>query len=292
MKKKSLRIRQNVKKFLQTFLVLIIFAIPLFTTGKWLSSIFAGGSDTRKVMAVAPLNERSVNTQSIRPFEEPVVSITFDDGWESIYSGAVPIMQKHGITSTQYIITGTYDDPAYMSLSQLHSLKKAGTEISSHTVSHKDMTSLTDIELEYELKSSKISLEKDFGTTKDFTSPLGAYNTRTIQAVKKYYRSHKNAEGDPAANGMQAINVEDSFNVFNIVSYSIRSTTTDQDIEKLLQLAAAHNAWLVLTYHQVDSSELLYAVTPEVFERHMNIVSKSPLKSAPVGEFINAWELR
>jgi peptidoglycan/xylan/chitin deacetylase (PgdA/CDA1 family) len=289
MKRKFLNTTRKLKKSVQSLVVLAIFIAPMYTTAKWVAKAYSSGQDLRKVVSITPSNVRSVDTYTgtIRPFQEPIISITFDDGWESVYTNAVPIMQKYGITSTQYIISGSLDNQSYMSKEQILSLKTAGTEIAAHTVSHKDLTTLTDQELDAELKGSKTTLEAYFGPMKEFTSPLGAYNARTLAAIHNYYRSHKNAEGDPAADELEAINIADDFNPYSIKSYSIRATTTDNDIKKLIQSAIAHNGWLVLTYHQVDSSSSVYSVTPETFSRQIGIVADSTLRSATIGTVLD-----
>src|SRR5665647_925886 len=39
-------------------------------------------------------------------FNEGMVTLTFDDGWRSIHDNALPLMNKYGIVSTQYLVSG------------------------------------------------------------------------------------------------------------------------------------------------------------------------------------------
>jgi hypothetical protein len=77
----------------------------------------------------------------------------------------------------------------------------------------------------------------------------------------------------------------------NFVSYSIRSTTTINDLDRLVKAAQEHNGWLVLTYHQVDNSGEEYSVTPEVFKQQMDYLSMVNIRSATVGQVMDALAL-
>lgn len=281
---KRKRLHQKIAEGLVSIFVLAVFIVPLFMTAKWAGSFFID-NDPRKVQPAVTFQAREIDktNQTLKPFEEPIVTIAFDDGWESVYIHAFPVMQSHGIYSTQFIITNTFNDPAYMSIKQIRSMKQAGHEIASHTVSHPDLTKLSHDQLVDELKNSREALVKEFGPIRDFTTPLGALNAATIKEVAKYYRSQKNAEGYISADGLGAINIKKGFNPLNYKSYSVRKSTSLEDIEKLLIANQKNKGWLILTYHQVDDSGAEYSVTPAVFREHMRMVSTSRNRSATVG---------
>lgn len=274
-----------------TFLVLCIFVFPAYATGKWLYGA-ATGTDPRKVQDLAAFRTRHADktNEPIRPFEEPVLTITFDDGWESVYANALPVMQEYGITSTQYIIPGEFRNPAYLSKAQVHSLQKAGHEIGSHTVSHKNLTEISGEQLAFEIATSKEMLEKDFGPTKDFASPLGAQNDTSTAVVKKHYRSQRNTKGDPKVVGPEDVNTRDNYNQYDIIAYTVRLNTTLADITNLIEYAKANNAWLVLTYHQVDHSKAGYSVTPKQFKEQMRLIWNQDIRTQTMGQVLDAIE--
>lgn len=289
-KKKRNNTRQKIVKTLVSVFILATFIIPTALTVNWLVGA-ADMRDPRKVVTVQPLQTRTPDQSSsaLKPFDQPLVSVTFDDGWESVYTQALSIMQEDGIASTQYIISDVFDNYQYMSKAQIHSMQQAGHEIGSHTVSHADLTTLDDTELGHELLDSKNTLKSEFNTPiKDFTSPYGSYNKHTLETIGKYYRSQKNAEGDPDANELEAINIRDSFDPLNIKSYSVRQNTSLEDIQKLIKAAKENNGWLVLTYHQVDSSKETFSVTPENFKQQMQLISKSNLRAPTLGKVLDA----
>ncbi|MDB5163479.1 MAG: polysaccharide deacetylase [Candidatus Saccharibacteria bacterium] len=291
MSKKKRQAHQKIAKTIMSVFVLAVVLLPLFTSFQFVKGL-AGDKDPRKTTQVAALQPRTIDqtAQPLAPFAEPVVTITFDDGWESVYTKALPVLQTNGFHTTHYIITDTFSNHGYMSLAQLHSLQSAGHDIAAHTISHADLTMLDDQQLKHELYDSQQLLDKEFGVKiTDFTSPYGAYNAHTLNFISKYYRSQKNAEGDPASSELEAINTKANFDPMNFVSYSIRKNTKLQDIQKLLDAARTHNGWLVLTYHQIDSSNEEFAVTPDQFAQQMKLIGNSPLRSATVNQVINAY---
>jgi peptidoglycan/xylan/chitin deacetylase (PgdA/CDA1 family) len=251
----------------------------------------ASNRDPRKVAVVQALHIRAADqtTEALKPFDQPLISVTFDDGWESVYTEALPVMQENGIATTQYIITDVFDNYQYMSLAQLHSMQDAGHEIGSHTVSHADLTTLDETKLGHELLDSKKLLQNEFkAPVNDFTSPYGSYNKHTLETIGNYYRSQKNAEGDPDANELEAINIRNSFDPLNIKSYSVRQNTTLDDIQKLIKAAKENNGWLVLTYHQIDTSNETFSVSPEHFKQQMQLISGSDVRTPTLGKVLDS----
>ncbi len=280
--------RKIIAKSLVSVLVLAVFVIPMLLSIRWVSGLI-NSRDQRQVVYVEPLKVRQIDqtTQPLKPLAEPLISISFDDGWGSVYSEALPVLQTSGFATTQYIISGILNNRSYMSVDQVKSMQKAGHEVAGHTINHVDLTMLDDEQLTRQLADSKQALEKDFGPIRDFTSPYGAYNSYTLKQISKYYRSQKNAEGDPAANDLEAINVSSSSDPLNFVSYSVRKTTILDDLKRLVTAAQTHNGWLVLTYHQIDYSGETFSVTPEDFKQQMDYLSKVNIRSATVGQVMD-----
>lgn len=284
-------LRQKTSKTLVSLLLLAVFLAPGVLSVKWAVGVFAA-RDPRKIEHIPAMQVRDADKTGtpIKPFDEPIITVSFDDGWESVYTKGLPVLQKNGIRTTQYVITDVYNNPSYMSIAQLKSMQASGHEIASHTISHPDLTQLDDKQLMRELVESQSSLEKQFGPIKDFTSPYGAYNAHTLSLIGKYYRSQKNAEGDPAANELEAINIRSSFNPLNIKSYSVRNNTTLYDLTKLIKSAQANNGWLILTYHQIDYSGETFSVNPDEFASQMALLFNTNTRSATIGQVMDAWQ--
>jgi len=192
-------------------------------------------------------DDLSLSTYSTVGFQRPVISLTFDDGWESYYKNGVPILNKYGFTSTDYIISGYLGDADYMTKAQVKQLYTMGHEIGSHTVDHPDLTSLSATKLNTELKNSQSTLQTVIGApVTDFASPYGAYNQTVLNNIKQYYSSHRSVD--------TGFNAKSNFDVYDIKVQNMVSTTTLAQVQSWVQQAQASNTWLVLVYHQVDSS--------------------------------------
>lgn len=76
---------------------------------------------------------------AVVPVQAGMVTLVFDDGLESVYQYAFPILAKEGLPATVGIIAGRVGvgDQDFMTESQLHTLAKAGWEIASHSLTHK-----------------------------------------------------------------------------------------------------------------------------------------------------------
>lgn len=118
---------------------------------------------------------------------KPIV-ITFDDGWSDVLHRASPVLSRLGMRATAYVITGrtTNGDRAFLTWRQLQALERRGIEIGSHTVTHADLTSLSDREALRELVQSRRALERRLGhRVQWFAYPFGAYDHRTERLVRR-----------------------------------------------------------------------------------------------------------
>ncbi len=114
------------------------------------------------------------------------IRICFDDGYESIFSNAFPIMEEYGIKGIVFPVTGyigKYNDwdinfrinrARHLNISQIRILSDAGWEIGSHGHLHRAYSKLTNEERILDLNKSKILLEGIVGKSiYSFCPPFG-----------------------------------------------------------------------------------------------------------------------
>lgn len=91
------------------------------------------------------------------------VMVTFDDGFDTDYIVALPILQKYGLKSIHFITTDYIGNKGYMTWVQIQGLKEKGFSIQSHTKSHNLLTRLSEEEIRQELLSSKDIIVRETG---------------------------------------------------------------------------------------------------------------------------------
>ncbi len=91
----------------------------------------ATSSTTTTSTQNAPLTSTKFNTSTDGNLASDPAIITFDDGYESAYTIAYPIMKQYGIVGTVYVITELVGEPGYLTLSKLTELHNAGSRSNS-----------------------------------------------------------------------------------------------------------------------------------------------------------------
>src|SRR5919109_1954588 len=77
---------------------------------------------------------RAIKEGALLP-PKPVL-LTFDDGSETTYTTALPIMQRYKFTGASYIVYNYVGITHHMNIEQIRALYSAGWEIGSHALSH------------------------------------------------------------------------------------------------------------------------------------------------------------
>ena len=100
-----------------------------------------------------------------------VVGITLDDGYQSNFLHALPILKNMGFSATCYVVSGKlgqhneWDEAlgmaqaALMGVEEMRTWVDAGMEVGSHTCSHADLNQISLAEARQELLQSKSDLE-------------------------------------------------------------------------------------------------------------------------------------
>ncbi|HSL41869.1 MAG TPA: polysaccharide deacetylase family protein [Anaerolineales bacterium] len=154
-------------------------------------------------------------TQGAQLPPKPVI-LTFDDGSESTYATAMPIMQRYGLTGVSYIVLNYLGIPRYMSTDQIRSLHAAGWEIGSHGLSHVELTTQPR-KHEAEVIESRRRLEKFLGVpVTSFAYPYGVYDDDSLIYVRD--------AGYIAAMGLGNETLQSSKNLFYLSRQPVRGT--------------------------------------------------------------------
>ena len=158
---------------------------------------------------------------------KPVV-LTFDDGGESAYTTALPIMQRYNFTGISYIVYHYVGITNYMNAEQIRALYASGWEIGSHSLSHVNLTTRPDRQ-EDEIVGSRRQLESLLGVpVLSFAYPFGAYDESSLGYVR--------FAGYTSAMGLGNETLQGTKNLYYLYRQAVRGTDD-------LQIFASRLPW-------------------------------------------------
>ncbi|MEN6433546.1 MAG: polysaccharide deacetylase family protein [Smithella sp.] len=140
--------------------------------------------------------EKSFDTRDSSKY----VVITFDDGFRDFYTNAFPILREYRFPATVFLPTDFIGNKKnklrgknHLTWDQISELSKSGICFGSHTVTHPELTSLNNKDIEYEIRQSKIFIEDKIGKTIDafsypFKFPDG--NKEFIKGFRNILQKH------------------------------------------------------------------------------------------------------
>jgi peptidoglycan/xylan/chitin deacetylase (PgdA/CDA1 family) len=119
------------------------------------------------------------------PLPRKPVVVSFDDGYLSQYTHARPVLRKLGWPGVLNLELRNLGKDG-ITEHEVKSLLASGWELDSHTMTHPDLTTISDTQLREELVDSRKEIRKRFGsrTAQFFCYPAGRYDARVIAAVK------------------------------------------------------------------------------------------------------------
>jgi peptidoglycan/xylan/chitin deacetylase (PgdA/CDA1 family) len=123
-----------------------------------------------------------------------LVGLTFDDGYTDFLAHAVPVLQRHGMTGTVYVVAGrigghnTWDRGPVLDImpaDQVRAVAAAGQEVGSHTMSHVRLAGAGAGKLSAEIAGSKRVLEDVLQEeVPSFCYPYGSFDATAAEAVR------------------------------------------------------------------------------------------------------------
>ena len=157
---------------------------------------------------------RAINQGAELP-PKPIL-LTFDDGSDTTYTTAQPIMQRYGFTGVSYIVYYTIGLTHYMNADQIRALHAAGWEVGSHSLSHKDLT-IPPYRHEEEIVQSRRMLEIRLGVPiLSFAYPFGAHDESSV--------NYAHLAGYIAAMGLGKESAQGTKNLFYLYRQAVNGT--------------------------------------------------------------------
>lgn len=150
---------------------------------------------------VIPLSRLVQHLRNGDPLPTRSIVITFDDGFETVYTRAFPVLARHGFPATVFLVTGycgrQNDWPnqplivprlSLLTWARIREMDRYGIEFGAHSITHPWLDRVAPDELEYEILFSKANIEEQVGHSIElFAYPYGRYNEAIRAIVSRAY---------------------------------------------------------------------------------------------------------
>jgi peptidoglycan/xylan/chitin deacetylase (PgdA/CDA1 family) len=220
-------------------------------------------------------------------WDQPMVSITFDDGWQSVHDRALPLLNKHGYRSTQYVNASTLETPNFMTAAEVRQMHEAGHEIAAHSYEHVDLTSIGADRLNEEMRQSAEMLAAAGFDTNDLAPPYGRSDPQVDWYASKYFDLVRGTE--------QGLNTRQNLEPRDLEVFYVTDETTPDELAAALAETSRANGWLILVYHQIAAPESTgtqentvtadrSTITSDVFADQLELIAESGIDVQPVAQ--------
>lgn len=135
-----------------------------------------------------------------KPLPDRSFTVTFDDGYQTVYEKAFPVLQEYAMPATIFLSVGesgtgkplerlpSLKGRSMLNWSEIQEMKRAGIEFGAHTLTHPNLTLLPLDRVKAEICDSKTIIESALGVTvASFAYPYGLYDHRVCEIVKQRF---------------------------------------------------------------------------------------------------------
>lgn len=223
---------------------------------------------------------------TMQPQNNPrgLVSLTFDDGWKSVYDEAIPFLDQAGFPASLYITTSMWKDETnknYMRPEQVQELWRKGYEVGSHGVLHEALSQISLDGAQREMTESKTDLESVGIMPSVFSYPLGDYSHQIAAAVKE-------AGYVGAVTTWQESNAKTE-DPYILKREQVTNTTTIEEVKTWIDDAIRDDKWVILTFHEIGFNNREYEITPELFIEILKYVQETEVRVITVRDGIETY---
>lgn len=129
------------------------------------------------------------------------VALSFDDGFASVFDHAFPVLARHRLPATVFLVAETLTPPgravdwvdtppprplAVLSEDQVREMQRAGIGFGSHSFAHRDLTTLDEGACEADLRKAREVLEGVLGKTVPLLAyPRGRHDQRVRRSARR-----------------------------------------------------------------------------------------------------------
>ncbi len=133
-----------------------------------------------------------------QPLPRKAVVLTFDDGYESVFRLAFPLLKKHGLPATLFVYTDFIGGRDALSWAQLQEMQRSGlVDVQAHSKTHANLVERHAAEsdsayrqrLDTELRQARSVIERSLAPlpvkVRQFAYPYGDANAPVLEALQR-----------------------------------------------------------------------------------------------------------
>ena len=134
------------------------------------------------------------------PFPERSFLISIDDGFQSSYTEAFPIIQQLHMTATIFLTVGeksnkssegrlpSHEGRTMLSWREIREMHRHGITFGAHTLTHPNLNELSNTKATEEIVQSKLRIEDALGdVVTSFAYPYGRFTDRIQNIVRQHF---------------------------------------------------------------------------------------------------------
>lgn len=125
------------------------------------------------------------------PFKaaEKQIALTFDDGYADNYTDLFPVLKEKNVPATIFLVRDLVGTNRYLNEDQIREMADSGlVHFGSHTLSHRELASLSEEEIDTELALSREYITSLTGRPCYAVSyPSGSYSGTVVSVARRYY---------------------------------------------------------------------------------------------------------
>ena len=134
------------------------------------------------------LHPKNFNEEILKPNEEKKILLTIDDGFQSFYDNAWPVLKTKNIPFILFISTTYVGKKGYMNWEQIKEIEESGLGIiGNHSHTHKYLVDQTNNKIINDLNQAIALFEKELGYSPEYFSyPFGEYSNDFKKNFNKF----------------------------------------------------------------------------------------------------------
>lgn len=211
----------------------------------------------------------SVNIAPFKDNKEAAVSFNFDDGPRSVYTQALPLMDKFNFKGTIHVnpsvVTDTHTNPAWGSWEEWKDAHRRGYEIGNHAYRHRNLVEVLPENWDHEINGSFDMIKEKIGEAPvSFVFPHDSFNDQLMNKAKERHLAIR------AHDYLTQVYDRIFIPVYGGEYFSLNTAN------EMIELAMKRKLWLIPECHAIYSDDIktYKPLTAEFLEKHLRYIKE------------------